>query len=73
MSNMEHPVLVFSLRTDSNIPIDMPDDFAITALQIAGLLNQLYNCGVEVGYGSATHKYVDDILKHLDLSGERHD
>ena len=46
---MEHPVLVFSLHT-GNIPIDMPDDFAMTALKIAGLLNQLYNCGVEVGY-----------------------
>jgi len=49
-----YPTLAIQLTTDNGIPIDMPDDWLEVVINIAGMINQKYSCGVDVVYGLAS-------------------
>ena len=51
---MKYPTLVVQLTSDSGVPIDMPNDWLESVMQIASMLHSKYRCGIDVLYGEAT-------------------
>lgn len=53
---MKFPTLAIQLKSDAGVPIDTPDDWLDTVMQIAAMIHSKYRCGVDVVYGEASQK-----------------
>ncbi|MBT4407328.1 MAG: hypothetical protein HOC79_05580 [Euryarchaeota archaeon] len=62
---MKYPTVVIQLTSDAGVPIDMPEDWLETVLNIAGMLNAKYKCGIDVAYGDATKEGFNIIDKEV--------
>ncbi|MAN62091.1 MAG: hypothetical protein CMI60_09100 [Parvibaculum sp.] len=62
---MKYPTLVVQLTSDSGVPIDMPNDWLDTVMQIASMLHSKYRCGIDVLYGEASKEGFSIIEKEV--------
>ena len=62
---MKYTTLVVQLTSDSGVPIDTPDDWLESVMQIASMLHSKYRCGIDVLYGEATKEGFNIIEKEV--------
>ena len=62
---MIYPTLLIQLTSDSGVPIDMPNDWLDTVMQIVTVVHSKYQCGVDVLYGEASKEGFNIIEKEV--------